>query len=252
VLRCTARVRRRIRATTRAGQRNAEARLRVLIVDDDARIRRGLRELIDASDDVRVVGQTASRRSALTLDLELQPDTAVVDLLLPHAHDGLAVLEEPAARGRATIAISIRPDLAPLARTAGARIFLAKVPPLLGELLPAIREVTTLQVRPASGSGSGSGRRAQARRLWPYAGYGVLGHDDDVPGGRVVGAQSGQRLPAARSVNRNVNLVLPQAQGAREPGTVLRQGTTAHHGPGINRSDAMGARDLGCSRAQSR
>jgi DNA-binding NarL/FixJ family response regulator len=100
--------------------------------------------MIEASGDVGVVGQAASRRSALTLDLELRPDAVVVDLLLPHADDGLAVLEELAARGRATIAISVCPDLAPLARAAGASIFLAKGPPLLGELLPAIRAVTTL------------------------------------------------------------------------------------------------------------
>jgi DNA-binding NarL/FixJ family response regulator len=125
--------------TTRVDQRSAEARLRVLIVDDDARVRRGLREMIDASGDADVVGQAASRRSALTLDLELRPDAAIVDVLLPHADDGIALLEQLTARSRATIAISVRPDLAPLARAAGAHLFLPKGPRLLGELLPAIR-----------------------------------------------------------------------------------------------------------------
>ena len=129
--------------TTGARQRRAEPRLRVLVVDDDARIRRGLRELIDASSDAGVVGQAASRGSALTLDLELRPDVAVVDVLLPYADDGLDVLEQLTARGRATIAISVRPDLASLALAAGARTFLAKGPPLLGRLLQAIREGAT-------------------------------------------------------------------------------------------------------------
>jgi CheY-like chemotaxis protein len=114
VLRCATRLGRSNGPTARAHQRNAEARLRVLIVDDDARIRRGLGEMIDASGDVGVVGQAASRRSALSLDLEVQPDAVVVDVLLPHADDGLAVLEKLAAWGRATMAISVRPDLAHL------------------------------------------------------------------------------------------------------------------------------------------
>jgi DNA-binding NarL/FixJ family response regulator len=126
--------------TTRARQRSAEPWLRVVVVDDDARIRRGLRELIDASSDVRVVGQAASRSSALSLDLELRPDVAVVDVLLPHANDGCEVLHQLTERGRDTIAISVRPDLAPRALAAGARVFLAKGPQILSGLVQAIRE----------------------------------------------------------------------------------------------------------------
>lgn len=129
--------------TSRPSQRSTEPRLRVLVVDDDARIRRGLRELIDAASDIRVVGQAASRRSALSLDLDVQPDAAVVDVLLPHASDGLEVLEQLTARGRVTIAISVRPDLAQRALGAGAQSFLAKGPQLLSGLVQAIREGAT-------------------------------------------------------------------------------------------------------------
>jgi chemotaxis response regulator CheB len=69
-------------------------KLRVLIVDDDARVRRPLRDLIECSPDLIVVGEAWSTRSAKRLDLELLPDVVVLDLLLPQASEGMVVLRE--------------------------------------------------------------------------------------------------------------------------------------------------------------
>jgi chemotaxis response regulator CheB len=56
-----------------------------LIVDDDARVRRALRSLLECAADLTVVGLAGSTRSAKRLDLELLPDVVVLDLLLPQA-----------------------------------------------------------------------------------------------------------------------------------------------------------------------
>jgi hypothetical protein len=67
-------------------------KLRVLIVDDDIRVRRALRSLIECAPDLIVVGEARSTASAKRLDLELLPDVVVLDLLLPQALDGMGVL----------------------------------------------------------------------------------------------------------------------------------------------------------------
>ena len=64
------------------------SKLRILIVDDDARVRRALRCLIECSPDLTVVGETGSTRGARRLDLELRPDVVLLDLLLPQVSDG--------------------------------------------------------------------------------------------------------------------------------------------------------------------
>jgi DNA-binding NarL/FixJ family response regulator len=128
-------------------------RLHVLVVDDDARIRRGLREMIEASDDVRVVGEAASGTLALALDRRLRPDVAVVDVL-PQAADGLSVLAELASRGRPIVAISMCDSLGSDAIAAGADRFIAKGSSLIEGLLPAIRAVVHRTSPPAERPGS--------------------------------------------------------------------------------------------------
>jgi chemotaxis response regulator CheB len=99
-------------------------KLRVLVVDDDSRVRRALRSLIECSGDLTVVGEAGSTRSARRLDLELLPDVVVLDLLLPQAPEGMQVLLELRGRGRPVVAISGMGELAPQAMVAGAHAFL--------------------------------------------------------------------------------------------------------------------------------
>ena len=114
-------------------------KLRILIVDDDARVRRALRCLIECSPDLTVVGEAGSTRAARRLDLELGPDVVVLDLLLPQVSDGLQVLRELRGRGRPVVAISRVGELGPQAMGAGAHGFLEKHGRDVDDLLDMIR-----------------------------------------------------------------------------------------------------------------
>jgi DNA-binding NarL/FixJ family response regulator len=114
-------------------------KLRVLIVDDDTRVRRALRSLIECSPDLTVVGEAGSTRSAKRLDLELLPDVVVLDLLLPQAPDGMQVLRELRRRDRPVVAISRMGELGPQAMVAGAHAFLEKHGRDVDDLLDMIR-----------------------------------------------------------------------------------------------------------------
>jgi DNA-binding NarL/FixJ family response regulator len=114
-------------------------KLRVLIVDDDARVRRALRGLIACSADLTVVGEAGSTRSAKRLDLELLPDVVVLDLLLPQPPEGMQVLRELRGRDRPVVAISGMGELGPQAMVAGAHAFLEKHGRDVDDLLDMIR-----------------------------------------------------------------------------------------------------------------
>jgi DNA-binding NarL/FixJ family response regulator len=121
------------------GDRRKAPKLRVLIVDDDARVRRALRSLIECSMDLTVVGEAGSARSAKCLDQELLPDVVVLDLLLPQAPDGMQVLRELRRRDRPVVAISRTGALGPEAMVAGAHAFLEKHGRDVDDLLDMIR-----------------------------------------------------------------------------------------------------------------
>lgn len=64
----------------------------VLLADDHAVVRLGLRTLIDHQPDLHVVAEAETGTQAIARFLELRPDIAVVDLLLP-GKDGAEVCE---------------------------------------------------------------------------------------------------------------------------------------------------------------
>ncbi|MGZ3676784.1 MAG: response regulator, partial [Ktedonobacterales bacterium] len=74
---------------------SAEARvqktIRILLVDDHAIFRAGLRALLDAQPDMRVVGEAGDGAQALATARELQPDVVLLDLSMP-GMDGLTAL----------------------------------------------------------------------------------------------------------------------------------------------------------------
>lgn len=62
---------------------NAPARVRLLIVDDQPIIRRGLALMLAAESDVDVVGQASDGAEAIALAAELAPDIVLMDLQMP-------------------------------------------------------------------------------------------------------------------------------------------------------------------------
>jgi DNA-binding NarL/FixJ family response regulator len=119
----------------------------VLVVDDQALVRVGLRLIIDAQPDLQVVGEAADGREAIESHRRLRPDVIVMDIRMPNM-DGveatrrLAGPDLPAGQ-RAGILILTTFDLDEYvvdALRAGASAFLLKdAPP--AELIQAIRVV---------------------------------------------------------------------------------------------------------------
>ncbi len=76
-------------------QVDAEAppRIRVLLVDDHAVVRRGLLGFFELLDDIEVVGEAEDGRRAVELVAERRPDVVLMDLLMP-VMDGIAATAE--------------------------------------------------------------------------------------------------------------------------------------------------------------
>jgi NarL family two-component system response regulator LiaR len=68
-----------------------DAKIRVLIVDDHAVVRMGLRAFFDLLDDIEVVGEAADGSEGVALARRLEPDVVLMDLLMPNM-DGVTAI----------------------------------------------------------------------------------------------------------------------------------------------------------------
>ena len=117
--------------------------IRVLIADDHAVVRQGLRTFLDLQDDIEVVAEAADGEEALAAALEHVPDVVLIDLVMPRL-DGIEVirrLRETVPAVRAIVLSSFVDDdkLFPAVRAGAAGYLLKDVQPQ--ELVEAIRTV---------------------------------------------------------------------------------------------------------------
>jgi DNA-binding NarL/FixJ family response regulator len=70
-----------------------EQETRVLLAEDHALVREGLRELLDAQPGIRIIGEVSDGREAVAETLRLTPDVVVMDAWLPRLSGLLALTE---------------------------------------------------------------------------------------------------------------------------------------------------------------
>jgi two-component system, NarL family, response regulator NreC len=120
----------------------------ILIADDHGLIRAGLRSLLNAAPDLKVVGEAADGGQALALAEQLQPDVLLADISMPVAN-GIQVAQELKLRspGINVLIVTMHEDAGMLqeAMHAGARGYLIKRA-LEAELIAAVRTVARGEV----------------------------------------------------------------------------------------------------------
>ncbi len=117
--------------------------IRILLADDHAILRRGLRALLEREDDLEVVGEAADGRETLKAVEELTPDVVVLDITMPKLNGIEAARQIQAkAAGTAVLILSMHSDEGYVLRAlrAGARGYLLK-DAVEGELIGALRAV---------------------------------------------------------------------------------------------------------------
>src|ERR1700733_7149440 len=67
--------------------------VRILVADDHAIFRDGLRKLLEVADDVQIIGEASNGVECVKMLTKVKPDTLLPDLRMPEK-DGLGVLEE--------------------------------------------------------------------------------------------------------------------------------------------------------------
>jgi DNA-binding NarL/FixJ family response regulator len=72
--------------------------VRVVIADDQALVRGGFRMILDARDDMEVVGEASDGREAIALVEELEPDVVLMDVRMPDV-DGIEATQRIVASG---------------------------------------------------------------------------------------------------------------------------------------------------------
>jgi DNA-binding NarL/FixJ family response regulator len=73
--------------------------IRVVLADDQVLVRAGFRALLDAQDDIEVVGEAGDGEQAVRLATELTPDVVLMDIRMPGT-DGLAATRRISADGQ--------------------------------------------------------------------------------------------------------------------------------------------------------
>jgi DNA-binding NarL/FixJ family response regulator len=156
--------------------------IRVLIVDDHAVVREGLRAFLQIQDGIEVVGEAADGAGSVELAAELAPDVVLMDLVMPGPLNGVGAmraLRERVPHSRVIVLTSFLDDerLMPAVQAGADGYLLKDVEP--SELVRAIRTVQAGEAMIAPtvagrllrtlaaprGSGPGDGEQLTRREL---------------------------------------------------------------------------------------
>ena len=115
--------------------------IRVLVVDDHAVVREGLRTFLSLQDGIEVVGEAGDGREAIVAAQRLRPDVVLMDLVMPRV-DGVQAMRElrdhvPGARVIVLTSFLEDDRLLPAIRAGAAGYLLKNVEP--SELARAVR-----------------------------------------------------------------------------------------------------------------
>ncbi|MHB8112153.1 MAG: response regulator [Bellilinea sp.] len=75
-----------------------DQKISVLIVDDHAIVRHGLRTLLELMDDICIIGEAATGKTAVELAMQLHPDVVLMDLMMPEMN-GIQATQKISALG---------------------------------------------------------------------------------------------------------------------------------------------------------
>ena len=70
-----------------------EKKITVLITDDHAIVRQGLRTLLELMDDIEVAGEAPNGKIAVEMAAKLHPDVILMDLMMPEM-DGITAIQK--------------------------------------------------------------------------------------------------------------------------------------------------------------
>lgn len=68
--------------------------IKILLVDDHAVVRMGLKMLLNTNPEMEVIGEASEGNEGIKQALKLKPDVVVMDLSMPHGKDGLSATME--------------------------------------------------------------------------------------------------------------------------------------------------------------
>jgi two-component system response regulator NreC len=68
--------------------------IKILLVDDHAVVRSGLKMLLNTNPEMEVIGEASEGNEGIKKAMKLKPDVVVMDLSMPHGKDGLSATTE--------------------------------------------------------------------------------------------------------------------------------------------------------------
>ncbi len=117
--------------------------IKILLADDHSLVRQGFKMILDAQQDMQIVGEAGNGREAVELAEKLQPDLIVMDVTMPELNgiEATRRLAQVAPRAR-VLALSMHKDAVYVREIlrAGARGYLLK-DSVDADLLAAVRSV---------------------------------------------------------------------------------------------------------------